>query len=119
MPTRQHLFNSHDQVCWLDRFGKEIGAAGFESGKTSELAGEARKDQNWYAGGGRMGPKGFANGKAIQFRKHQIEENQVGKNGAGFANRFEAIGGGGDRKSGVLKIQAQQIKQFLIVIDQE
>src|SRR5215471_21322900 len=72
------LLNSGNQMLGVRWFGYEVSRPRFKSRKPRKLPSHTRKEQNGYGRCGGVLPQNFADTKAINFRKHQVQQDQVG-----------------------------------------
>src|SRR6266566_9262156 len=87
----QDGFNTGEQMFSAEGLGDIVGGAAIESREAGELTGHSGQNNNWNGAGYGVTVKNFADGKAIQFREHQIQKNQVRKKRAGFLKRLDAL----------------------------
>ena len=112
----ESVFDALHEVARAEGFGDVFLGAGIEADEPGEFAFPRGEQDDGNGGGGGQMVEEFADGEAVHFGQHEVEDDEVGKRGTGLIEGFAAIGGGDDIVAFRPQVEADQFDNVGFII---
>src|SRR5262249_39758836 len=115
--TPEEALDAQDQFPRAEGFGDVVVGAEFQTENPIHLRGLGGEHDDRDGGRAGVAPEDFANFQAVHSGDHQVEDDKVGQQVAGFLQGFFAVDCGGDLVTGTFEVEAHQFDGIRLVVD--